>query len=79
MPEIEPLSLSISQSFTKEQMTRVIKQCSDVKALQDLAIQMLSAWLSQKAATEWVMKQAMVAPPRVSVRDLQESESKEQE
>jgi hypothetical protein len=47
-------------------MTRAIDSTFDPHALQGLAKQLLQAWHSQKAATQWVMRQQLGAPPRFS-------------
>ena len=57
----EPLSLSLPQQFDLERMTRVIEATDDPRTLQQLAKQLLQAWHSQKAATQWVMQQQLGA------------------
>ncbi|MCP9776191.1 hypothetical protein KBY58_10000 [Cyanobium sp. HWJ4-Hawea] len=64
----EPLALSLGQKFELERMSRAIDSTADLKTLQGLAKQLLQAWQSQRAATEWVMRQqlgyqATVSPP----------------
>jgi hypothetical protein len=62
---IEPLVLSLGQQFELERMSRAIDATADLEELQGLAKQLLMAWHSQKAATEWVMRQQLnQAPPR---------------
>ena len=58
----EPLSLSLGQQFELERMSRAIDDTADLKALQGIAKQLLQAWHSQKAATQWVMRQQLGAP-----------------
>lgn len=60
----DPLSLSLSlgQQFELERMSRAIEATSDPAALQQLAKQLLQAWHSQKAATQWVMRQQLSSP-----------------
>lgn len=58
----EPLSLTLGQQFELERMTRAIEATTDPMVLQALAKQLLQAWHSQKAATEWVMRQQLPAP-----------------
>ena len=53
----ESISLSISQSFEVERMNRAIESTADPAQLQALAKQLLHAWQSQRAATQWVMRQ----------------------
>ena len=64
----DPLTLSLGQQFELERMNRAIDATADLEALQGLAKQLLMAWHSQKAATQWVMRQQLDAPSRV-VRD----------
>jgi hypothetical protein len=58
----EPLALSLGQQFELERMTRAIDATFDPHALQGLAKQLLQAWHSQKAATQWVMRQQLGNP-----------------
>ena len=58
----EPLALSLGQQFELERMNRAIDATADLETLQDLAKQLLMAWHSQKAATQWVMRQQLEGP-----------------
>lgn len=58
----EPLALSLGQQFELERMTRAIDATAEVEDLQRIAKQLLQAWHSQKAATQWVMRQQLGAP-----------------
>jgi hypothetical protein len=60
----EPLSLSLGQQFELERMSRAIEATTDLETLQGLAKQLLQAWHSQKAATQWVMRQQLGSSPR---------------
>jgi hypothetical protein len=60
----EPLALSLGQQFELERMNRAIEATADLETLQGIAKQLLQAWHSQKAATQWVMRQQLGAPPR---------------
>lgn len=60
----EPLALSLGQKFELERMTRAIDATGDPQVLRGLAKQLLQAWQSQKAATQWVMRQQLGAPAR---------------
>lgn len=62
----DPLALSLGQKFELERMSRVIDATVDPQALQGLAKQLLQAWQSQKAATQWVMRQQLDAAPRIA-------------
>lgn len=57
----DPLSLSLGQQFELERMSRAIDETADLSALRGLAKQLLQAWQSQKAATQWVMRQQLGA------------------
>lgn len=61
----EPLALTLGQKFELERMSRAIDATADPQVLRGLAKQLLQAWHSQKAATQWVMRQQLGAPPRV--------------
>ncbi|QVL53277.1 MAG: hypothetical protein KFB97_02390 [Cyanobium sp. M30B3] len=58
----EPLALSLGQQFELERMSRAIDETGDLAALRGIAKQLLQAWQSQKAATQWVMRQQLGAP-----------------
>jgi hypothetical protein len=60
----EPLALTLGQKFELERMSRAIDATTDPQALRGLAKQLLEAWHSQKAATQWVMRQHLGDPPR---------------
>lgn len=62
----EPLALSLGQQFELERMSRAIDATADPQALRGLAKQLLQAWHSQKAATQWVMRQQLGSPPSVA-------------
>ena len=62
----DPLTLSLGQQFELERMNRAIDATADLEALQDLAKQLLMAWHSQKAATQWVMRQQLDSPSRLN-------------
>ena len=59
----EPLALSLGQKFEIERMSRAIDSTVDTQALKGLAKQLLQAWQSQKAATQWVIRQQQGKPP----------------
>ncbi|MEI8251701.1 MAG: hypothetical protein WCF98_11070 [Synechococcus sp. ELA057] len=63
----DPLALTLGQKFELERMSRAIDATVDTQALQGLAKQLLQAWHSQKAATQWVMRQQLGQPPRFGV------------
>ena len=61
----EPLSLSLGQQFELERMNRAIDSTADLQTIQGLAKQLLQAWHSQKAATQWVMRQQLGGPTQM--------------
>jgi hypothetical protein len=62
----DPIALSLGQKFELERMSRAIDATCDPQALRGLAKQLLQAWHSQKAATQWIMRQHLGAPTRLS-------------
>jgi len=65
----EPLALTLGQKFELERMNRAIDATVDPQDLRALAKQLLQAWQSQKAATQWVMRQQLGSPAQV-LREL---------
>ena len=59
---MERLALTDSQEFEIERFSRAIDATDDVAVLKTIASQLLRAWMTQKAATVWAMKQTMPAP-----------------
>ncbi|MEB3362396.1 MAG: hypothetical protein VKI42_09775 [Synechococcaceae cyanobacterium] len=57
----DPIALSLGQKFELERMSRAIDATCDPQALRGLAKQLLQAWHSQKAATQWIMRQHLGA------------------
>ena len=57
-----PIELSITQRFEVERMNRAIDATADREQPQAIAKQLLQAWQSQRAATEWV-RQDMDSTP----------------
>ena len=53
----ESIAMSMTQCFEVERMNRAIEATADPAQLQTLAKQLLHAWQSQRAATQWVMQQ----------------------
>ena len=62
----EPLALTLGQKFELERMNRAIDDMADLQALQGVAKQLLHAWQSQKAATQWVMRQQLDEASKIS-------------
>ena len=67
----EPLALTLGQKFELERMSRAIDATTDPQVLRGLAKQLLEAWHSQKAATQWVMRQQLGAPTQFSARQAE--------
>lgn len=63
---MEPITLSLGQQFEIERMSRALDATCDPEELRGIAKQLLQAWHSQKAATQWVMRQQLGAPSRIS-------------
>ncbi|MFM2080543.1 MAG: hypothetical protein RLZZ219_1225 [Cyanobacteriota bacterium] len=55
----EAIALSLSQHFEIERFNRAIEATADAEALRRLAKQLLQAWQTQQAATNWVIRQQM--------------------
>ena len=49
--------LSVGQQFEVERFSRAIDATADTEQLKALAKQLLQAWHTQRAATEWVKSQ----------------------
>lgn len=71
----DPIALTMGQTFEIERFNRAIDATESVDKLRDLAKQLLSAWMNQKAATNWAIRQQM-SPMigRELLIELQESE-----
>ena len=57
-----PIELTLNQQFEIERFNRAIDTTADLAQLRDIAKQLLQAWHTQKAATNWAMRQQMGAP-----------------
>jgi hypothetical protein len=57
VPSLPALQLTIAQQFELERMSRTIDGVNDVPTLRKLAKQLLQAWQTQKAATQWMIRQ----------------------
>lgn len=58
---LEQFELSVAQRFEIERFNRAIEATGDPAALRSLAKQLLQAWHTQQAATNWMIQQQ--APP----------------
>ncbi|WP_398334793.1 hypothetical protein [Vulcanococcus sp.] len=57
------IELSVGQQFEIERFNRAIDATADPDQLRSLAKQLLQAWHTQKAATNWVISQQAGFPP----------------
>jgi hypothetical protein len=58
----QSIELSVSQCFEIERFNRVIDATADPEDLRVIAKQLLQAWHTQKAATNWAIGQSMSPP-----------------
>ena len=52
-----PIELSTGQQFEIERFSRAIDATADPEELRQVAKQLLRAWHTQKAATNWIIRQ----------------------
>lgn len=57
-----PIELTLNQKFEIERFNRAIDTTADLGQLRDIAKQLLQAWHTQKAATNWAIRQQIGAP-----------------
>ena len=58
----DPLDLSVGQKFEIERMARAIDSTEDVQTLKNMAKQFFIAWMTQKAASTWILKNSLKPP-----------------
>lgn len=51
------MELTMGQRFELEKMNRAIDSCTSVDELRSLAKTLTSAWMTQKAAIAWMIRQ----------------------
>ncbi|MEB3158920.1 MAG: hypothetical protein VKK03_05600 [Synechococcus sp.] len=56
------IELTTEQQFHLEQFNRALDATSDPAQLRQVAKQLLQAWQTQKAATNWVIRQQGLSP-----------------
>lgn len=66
---MESLDLTDAQRFEIEKFNRVIDATSDLDDLRKLAKIVFKAWMTQRAATAWVMRQNL--PESTNFRSTQ--------
>ena len=57
-----PIELTTAQHFEIERLSRAIDATADPGELRLLAKQLLQAWHTQKAATNWLIRQQVEQP-----------------
>lgn len=57
------MELSIGQQFELERLSRAIDATANPEDLKAIAKQLLQAWHTQKAATNWMIGQQLGIPP----------------
>lgn len=59
----DKISLTTGQQFEIERMSRAIDNTTNVDALRQMCKMLLTAWHTQKAASEWLIRQNMSKRP----------------
>ena len=67
-----PLELSLNQSFEKERFGRAIEDSNDLKEVKEIAKVLLNGWFTQRAATQWVLKEALDTRARIGADELKQ-------
>ena len=67
-----PLELTLGQSFEKERFSRAIEESRDVGELKQIAKVLLDGWFVQRAATQWILKEALDNRAKISPDDLKQ-------
>jgi hypothetical protein len=62
---MEPMSLSTSQLFEIEKMSRTIDSLNDIETLRKITKQLLNAWMLQKSATNWALREGLSRRPSI--------------
>lgn len=63
-PSAGPIALTVAQQFDIERISRTIDGTDCVATLRNMCKLLLKSWQSQKAATDWAIRQQTGAPPR---------------
>lgn len=58
------IALTVAQQFEIERFSRAIDANADAEQLRSIAKQLLQAWHTQKAATNWVIGQQLGVTPQ---------------
>lgn len=59
---MSPIELTTGQQFEIERLSRAIDATVDPEELRQVAKQLLRAWQTQKAATNWMIRQQVESP-----------------
>ena len=62
---MERLELSLAQSYEIEKMGRLIDGLSSIDELRAICKELAKAWMTQKAACTWLMRQNLSSPPTI--------------
>jgi hypothetical protein len=60
------MELSMGQKFELEKMNRAIDGCDNLEELKSLTKTLTSAWMTQKAAIAWMIRQHLDEMQRLS-------------
>jgi hypothetical protein len=66
MSDQNPLELPLNQKFEKERFARVIDESSNIEELRKVSKVLLDGWFAQRAATQWMLRQALSAPVKTT-------------
>jgi len=64
------MDLSPHTQFEIARQKLLIESTTNVGDLQRIALKLLNAWATQRAATAWVMRQSLGDPPKVTPESL---------
>ena len=67
--QMEPIQLSMGQQFDQERMSRLLDATDDPRALRAMAKQLLMAFFTARAATDWVISQQKA--PRLDHEEME--------
>ena len=71
MPLEDPIETSMQQSFQAEKLIRTIKECSDIKILREIAINLVYLHEKKSAIASWATKRAAEADQNIlDINDL---------
>lgn len=65
----DSIEVTLAQQFELDKMNRTIEACQNIDDLKKIAKLFAQAWVNQKAATAWAMRQSLPAPSWGKVRE----------